>query len=218
MKSKPKFAAGIAVLVLSAGNAFGAAGGTGDSVKDWGSRSFDALKDMNKPIIVYFYDAKQKANHVAEKFEGKDLLLNSDIADRIKKFICVKIASDNKDWPAQYLAYGQGGAGVMLWSADKKHSEVITRDDSAKINSAYLVKIMDGMIQQYEKDLKDAKEVKKVADKKEKEVAKEEKKDIGLGGIKLPGNDDANKDGQKPAANAPPAKPADPAKPKIVDE
>jgi hypothetical protein len=214
MKSKIKTITALAMLLFVAGNAFGAAGGTGASVKDWGSRSFEALKEMNKPIIIYFYDAKQKNNHVAEKFEGKDLLLNSDIADRLKKFVCVKIATDAKDWPAQYLAYGTGGAGVMVWSSDKKRSEIITKDESAKINSAYLVKIMDGMIEQFEKEAKEAKEAKKVADKKEKEEKKEEKKDVGLGGIKLPGADDNEKKDPK----APAAPPKASGGKKIVDE
>ena len=170
---------------------------------------------------MYICDTKPKQNHFAAKVEGKDMLLNSDLADRFKKCICVMIKlQDPKDWPAQYTSMATNGAVIIVMSADKKHVETINKDsDSSKLTSDYLIHLLDAMITADEKFQKEEKESKKVADAKEKKQDEQVKADNGGLGIKgLPGADDASKkDPKADDKKTETAKKPDPSK-KIQDE
>src|SRR5262249_24327227 len=148
-----------AALLSFAPNALAAAAGDGDPVKAWYGKAYDSLKDVTKPVCVYIYDAKIKANHKAVAMEGKTFLDNSDVASKLKGFVCIKLKADpggtqEKTWPGQYIAGANGNASLILLSSDLRCLCTFDRNTPASdLTSDSLVKALDRVLAAEPKDL-----------------------------------------------------------------
>lgn len=169
-------AATVCVLSLIAVNrSTSAAAGDSDVVKGWYAPSFESLKEATQPMIIYIYDAKPKLNHAAEKIEGKTFLNNADVAAKIKKFRCIKLRTDAKDWPADWMAAATNGAILMVMSSDRHRVEMFDKNDNTRLTSAVLLGVMDGILNA------EPKEPRKIAEKPVKKEVEEPPKNNGLG-------------------------------------
>jgi hypothetical protein len=196
-------------LALTCADSFGAAAGDSDCVKAWYAPTFESIKESTQPMVIYIYDAKPKLNHFAEKLESKNFLSNSDVADRTKKFRCIKIKVDDKNWPGEWTSVAVNGAALMVMSSDRKHIETFDKNtDSSRLTSAALVQTLDSVLNA------EPKEPRKVAEKKEPKKEPEEKNNNGGLGIKGLGEEKKPADPKGGAAKVEPKK----EKPAVVDE
>lgn len=187
----------------------GFVGGSGEAVKSWTPRAFDALKGGYAPLAVYIYDHEVKKNSFAFAIEGSKGLNSADLKDKLSKFSKVKVKSDGTDgkgWPASMLQNAEKGSVLILMSSDLSMQLVFDKSKDASERSVQSIMAAATAILAHEEKLKAiaAKEDKKnhpeVAEK-----AKEKEPDFT---IKV--------DAPKPAMK----KPADPKKPtdaKVAD-
>lgn len=190
----------VCALSLTAARSFAAAAGDSDCVKAWYAPTFESIKESTQPIIIYIYDAKPKLNHFAEKLETK-VLTSADVADRVKKFRCIKIKVDDKNWPAEWTSVAVNGAALMVMSSDRKHVESFDKNsDSSRLTSAMLVQTLDMILNA------EPKEPRKVAEKKDPKKDPEPDKTNGGLGIKGLGDDKKPADPKAGAAKVEPKK------------
>jgi hypothetical protein len=230
MTKKIAILASAAALVCLAPRMFAAGAGDGEPVKAWYGKAYESLKDATKPIAVYIYDAKVKANHKAVAMEGKTFLDNSDVASKLKGFICIKLKADpagtqEKSWPAQYIAGANGNASLILLSSDLRCLCTFDRGTPASdLTSDNLVKALDRVLAAEPKDLEKKKKEEK---EKEKQLAaanakKEDAQKNEAGGLGIKGITDQNKDDPAAAKKGTDTKKSDPPpaanKPKPLDE
>jgi hypothetical protein len=136
MLKKIIFPMALALLTLSytcwAAAAKGYVAGSGEAVKSWTPRAYDALNGGFQPLIIYIYDHEPKKNTVAMQVEGKDGLSNADLKDKLSKFGKIKIKSDGTDakgWPEDLRKGADKAATLILRSADGKMQMVFTKTE-----------------------------------------------------------------------------------------
>ena len=187
-------------------------GGSGEAVKAWTPRAYDAINGGFQPLAIYIYDHEPKKNAVAMQIEGKDGLNNADLKDKLSKFAKVKIksdATDAKGWPEELRKGADKAATLILRSADGKMQMVFTKTEH-KLPEMLAAAVA---IQAYEDKAKAqaAKEDKKaqaVAAANEKPKEKEQDLTIKID-EKKPDPKKGAKDAKKPGDKVADGKPAD---------
>ena len=177
-------------------------GGTGEAVKAWTPRAFDALKGGYSPLAVYIYDHENKKNSFAFGLEGSKGLNSADVKDKLSKFSKIKVKSDGTDakgWPAAMLQNADKSSVLILMSSDLTMQLVFDKSKDAGERSAQSIMAAATAILAHEDKLK------AIAEKEDKknhpEVMEKPKEKEADFTIKV--------DGPKPAAKKPDAKVAD---------
>jgi hypothetical protein len=95
-----------------------------DDPKNWPARDFSSTQSADAAVCVYIKEADgKKKNPDAAYMEGKDVLGDEGLRQKLRKFNRIKIkndGSDGKGWPQPWCQQAENGAILILFSGDMK--------------------------------------------------------------------------------------------------
>ena len=97
--------------------------------------------------MLYIYDATEKRNETAKFMEGASFLGDADVKSKEKGFLCIKIKSTDGDgYPHDWMKLGDGGAAVLVITADMKLVQAFSKSTHELNTAENLQKAMDAAV------------------------------------------------------------------------
>jgi hypothetical protein len=121
--------------------------GVGESIKTWADKTNDQATAAHRPILLYIYDTDEKRNVTAQSIEGPKFLGDSSVKAKESGLLLLKDKmGEGNGYPQEWVQQANGGAVLLVLSADMKVVQSFSKANKDKITAENLVAAIDAAV------------------------------------------------------------------------